>query len=115
MMMTFFLDDKERAVHFGIVVHIHGRHADGFEAYGVAAIGELCLMGNIEVLAEKTIDERSAFFAVCHPLIPAPRLPRGGMCDPQGHEPVSYISDSFSRFSLTVRSLLASSSFSCAE
>ena len=69
MVMTSFLEDKERAVHFGIVIHIHSRHSDGFEAYGVAAIGELCLVGNIEVLAEKTIDERSALFAVCHLLI----------------------------------------------
>ncbi|MCK7508268.1 MAG: hypothetical protein MZV70_32260 [Desulfobacterales bacterium] len=80
MVMTSFLEDKERAVHFGIVIHIHGRHSDGFETYCVAAIGELCLMGNIEVLTEKTIDERSALFAVCHPLILAPytsRAPKG--------------------------------------
>lgn len=69
MVMTSFLEDKERAVHFGIVINIHGRHSDGFEVYGMAAIGELCLLGNIEVLAEKTIDERSTLFAVCHPLI----------------------------------------------
>jgi len=72
MMMTSFLEDKERAVHFGIVIYIRGRHSDGFEAYGAAAVGELCLMGNIEVLAEKTIDECSALFAVCHPLVLAP-------------------------------------------
>jgi hypothetical protein len=72
MVMTSFLEDKERAVHFGIVIHIHGRHPAGFETYCVAAIGELCLMGNIEVLAEKTIDERSALFAVCNHLILAP-------------------------------------------
>jgi len=70
MVMTSFLKDKEGAVHFGIVIHIHGRHSDGFEARGVATIGELSLIGNIEVFTEKTIDERSTFFAVCHPLNP---------------------------------------------
>ena len=71
-MMASFLEDKERAVRFGIFINIHGRHSEGFEAYGVAAIGELCLMGNIEVPAEKTIDECPALFAVSHPLILTP-------------------------------------------
>lgn len=86
MTMTSFLEGKERAIRFRIFINIHGRHSEGFEAYGVAAIGGLCLMGNIEVPAEKTIDECSALFAVCHYLILAPcalnldpRLPRRGM------------------------------------
>lgn len=72
MTMTSFLEGKERAIRFRIFINIHGRHSEGFEAYGVAAIGGLCLMGNIEVPAEKTIDECPALFAVSHPLILTP-------------------------------------------
>ena len=66
MLMASLLADKKCTVHFGIVINIYGRHTNGFEVYRATAIGKLCLMGNIEVFAEKTIDKGALFFIVCH-------------------------------------------------
>jgi hypothetical protein len=62
MLMAPFLADKKRAFRFRVVVNIHGRHPRGLEAHRPAPVREIYLMGNKEILAEKTINERSSMF-----------------------------------------------------
>lgn len=72
MMMAPLFANKKRAVHSGIFMDVNRRHADGFETHRAAAIGKFYLIGNIEVLTEKTINERTCFFIVFHPLSLSP-------------------------------------------
>jgi hypothetical protein len=60
------LPGKESAVHLRTVENINRRHSRRFEAHRAASVRKSGLICDVEMLAEKAINQCAFLFIVCH-------------------------------------------------